>query len=204
MSSDADLIGKIFDPSDHLKEAWEGCLNASFDDLGDAENLRERQTGVPLLEVYNPIHFILTGEIIAVAEFYLDATELELDLQAAKARAWAVVAIVTAATFLALFGIVRSGSRTIESQPRRLREQLAGLARISSQKKALKSRIQLASQRVSESNEWYMRRVSAELHDGPTQALALASLRLNAPIRRAGVPSGDPDRCAFASASTKR
>ncbi|WP_175481659.1 sensor histidine kinase [Palleronia pelagia] len=192
-SSDADLIGRTFPPSEDLIEAWQGDLNASFDELEGAESQRERQAGVPLLEVYNPIHSILSGKIIAVAEFYLDATELEADLRAAHARAWAVVALVTGMTFLALFGIVRSGSRTIEDQTRRLTAQLSELARISAQNEALRTRVEGASQRVSETNERYMRRVSAELHDGPAQALALASLRLDALMRRAGVAPGDPE-----------
>lgn len=192
-SSDADLIGQTFPPSDDLKAAWQGGLIASFDDLEDPESEREQQAGVALLEVYNPIHSIITGEIIAVAEFYLDATELEADLRAAHLRAWAVVALVTGTTFLALFGIVRAGSRTIEDQTRRLTLQLAELARISAQNEALRTRVQVASQGVSETNERYMRRVSAELHDGPAQALALASLRLDALMRRAGVASDDPE-----------
>lgn len=192
-SSDADLIGKRFEQSEDLRQAWAGHLNASFDELGDAENERERETGVPLLEVYNPIHSILTGEIIAVAEFYLDATELEADLRDAHARAWAVVALVTLATFIALFGIVRSGSRTIEDQTRRLKQQLNELARVSAQNESLRAKVQDASRRVSETNERYMRRVSAELHDGPAQALALASLRLDALMRRATVARDDPE-----------
>ena len=192
-SSDADLIGRSFPPTDDLLKAWQGDLNASFDELEGAESLRERESGVPLLEVYNPIHSILTGEIIAVAEFYLDATELEADLRDAHARAWAVVALVTGMTFLALFGIVRSGSRTIEDQTHRLTMQVSELARISAQNEALRTRVEGASRRVSETNERYMRRVSAELHDGPAQALALASLRLDALMRRAGVAPGDPE-----------
>lgn len=38
-----------------------------------------------------------------------------------------------------------------------------------------------------------MRRISAELHDGPAQALALASLRLDALMRRASVPRDDEE-----------
>lgn len=86
-SSDPDLIGQTLPPSDDLAAAWQGELTASFDELEDAENARERLAGVPLLEVYNPIHSIVTGEVIAVAEFYLDASELNSDLTAALARA---------------------------------------------------------------------------------------------------------------------
>lgn len=101
-SSDPELIGKVLPPSDKLRQAWAGELSASFDDLKDDENRRERMKGVPLLEVYNPIHSIITGKIIAVAEFYLDGSELKSDLRAAHARAWAAVAAVMALTSLRL------------------------------------------------------------------------------------------------------
>lgn len=192
-SSDADLIGKVLPPADKLRRAWLGDLSASFDDLDDVENARERARGVPLLEVYNPIHSIVTGKIIAVAEFYLDGSELKSDLRAAHARAWATVAAVMALTFTALFGIVRAGSRTIDRQNRELTGRLDELARVSAQNSALRERVQAASRGVSETNERYMRRISAELHDGPAQALALASLRLDALRRRANLPPDDPE-----------
>lgn len=100
---------------------------------------------------------------------------------------------VTAATFAALFGIVRAGSRTIATQNRELTGRLAELARVSGQNKSLRERVQSASRRASETNERYMRRISAELHDGPAQALALASLRLDALMRRASVAQDDPE-----------
>ena len=192
-SSDADMIGRTFQPGADLKRAWAGELTASFDELDEAENARERATGRPLLEVYNPIHSILTGEVIAVAEFYQDASELEADLRTARTRSWAVVAAVALTTFAALFGIVRAGSRTIARQTGELTRQLAELARVSAQNDALRRRVQAASRRASETNERYMRRISAELHDGPAQALALASLRLDSLLRRASLAPDDPE-----------
>lgn len=190
-SSDADLIGKVLEPGEKLKQAWLGELSASFDDLDESENAREQQKGVPLLEVYNPIHSIITGDIIAVAEFYLDGSDLKADLWAAQARAWAGVAGVMGLTFAALFGVVRAGGRTIDRQNRELTERVTELARVLGQNKALRERVQSASRGVSETNERYMRRISAELHDGPAQALALTSLRLDALLRRASVPPDD-------------
>lgn len=192
-ASEPELIGQAFPPSPDLLAAWRGELHASFDDLTDPENAGERASGLPLLEVYNPIHSIETGEIIAVAEFYIVSEELAHDLAVARWRAWAVVAAVSGMTFLALWGIVRSGSRTIERQTDALTVQLRELARVNGQNQALRTRVQDASRRVSETNERYMRRVSAELHDGPAQALALASLRLDAVLRRASVNGDDPE-----------
>ena len=185
-STEPDLIGRSFEPGDDLLGAWQGELSAAFDELEEAESLRERLRGVPLLEVYNPIHSIRTGEIIAVAEFYLDATELRRDLLEARLTAWGAVAGVSALTFLALFGIVRAGGLTIDRQTRELNRQVAELARVSDQNAALRDRAQAATLGASETNERYMRRISAELHDGPAQALALASLRFDALLRRAG------------------
>lgn len=199
-ASDADLIGQSFPPSAELQAALEGQLSASFDELDDAESEAERESGVPLLEVYNPIHSIVTGEVIAVAEFYLVATELQSDLWSAQSRAWAMVAAVTFLTFAALFGIVQSGSRTIAAQTEALANRLAELARISAQNEALRARVQGAAQRVSETTERQMRRISAELHDGPAQALAVASLRLDALMRRARLTGDDAEAMALREA----
>lgn len=196
-ASDSGLIGQRFAEDAALREAWQGELSASFDELEGDESAAERETGVPLFEVYNPIHSIVTGEVIAVAEFYLVASELQADLWAAKARAWAMMIAVTAATFAALFGIVRAGSQTIAAQNRALAGRLDDLARVSALNAALRTRVQGAAQRVSEMNERQMRRISAELHDGPAQALALASLRLDALVRRASVAADDPEALAL-------
>ena len=199
-ASDPEVIGQTFASSSELQAALKGQLSASFDQLEDAESANERQSGVPLLEVYNPIHSILTGEVIAVAEFYLVATELEADIWAARAKAWAMVAAVTAVTFAALFGIVQSGSRTIEAQTSALASRIAELAQISAQNDALRARVQEAAMRVSETTERQMRRISAELHDGPAQALALASLRLDALMRRAHLSREDAEAQALREA----
>lgn len=192
-SSDETMIGQSFPPSAELASAMKGELSASFDDLDDEESLQEKSRGIPLLEVYNPIHSILTGEVIAVAEFYIEATELERDLERAQATSWAIVGLVTLVTFAALLGIVRSGSRTIAAQNHDLEARIDELARISTQNRTLRDRVQAASGKVSETNERYMRRVSAELHDGPAQAIALAALRFDPLIRRSGLDPNDPE-----------
>ena len=46
-----------------------------------------RRSGMPLLEVYSPIHEVWSGKIIAVAEFYEVAAALERDLADARATA---------------------------------------------------------------------------------------------------------------------
>ncbi|SMX41959.1 sensor histidine kinase [Maliponia aquimaris] len=185
-ASDPALIGQTFAPTDDLRAAWAGQLIAGFDELEHAESASERALGVPLLEVYNPIHSIGTGEVIAVAEFYQNATELQQDLKVARLTSWAVVASVAGATFLALYGIVRAGSQTIARQHGELRHRIAEITRISNQNAQLRQRVQSSSERAAALNEALLRRVGAELHDGPAQVLALANLRIGAWKRGSG------------------
>lgn len=185
-ASDPALIGQSFTPTDDLRSAWEGHLIAGFDELEHDESASERALGMPLLEVYNPIHSIGTGEVIAVAEFYQNATELQHDLRIARLTSWAVVASVAGATFLALFGIVTAGSQTIARQHGELRQRIDEITRISNQNAELRRKVQASSERAATLNEQLLRRVGAELHDGPAQVLALANLRIGAWKRGSG------------------
>ncbi|EDQ33619.2 Signal transduction histidine kinase [Hoeflea phototrophica DFL-43] len=178
-ATDPGIVGQRFEPSPPLAAAWQGELSAAFDDLNDHEDAAERSLDLPLLEVYNPIHSIYTGEIIAVAEFYQIATELERDLLRARLEAWLLVAGVSISMFALLFGIVRKGSHVIERQKKALHMRYEQLSRFSAQNDALHRRMQAASSGVSELNEQYLKRISAELHDGAAQSVAFASLRLD-------------------------
>ena len=178
-SSEPDLIGKRFTPSEPLRRAWSGQLSAAFDDLNDLEDQAEKEKDLPFLEVYNPIHSIENGEVIAVAEFYQIATELEEDILNARLQSWLLVASVFLVTFAMLFGIVRRGSNLIERQRTALEHRYDQLSKVSELNDALRRRIQAASGRVSELNETFLKRISAELHDGPAQLLSFAKLRLD-------------------------
>lgn len=178
-SSEPAIIGSRFEPTDRLRAAWAGQVIGHFDDLHDEENVNERALGLPLLEIYSPIREAWSGRVIAVAELYEIATGLEDDLFRARLTSWLVVAAVTLSMFGLLFGIVLRGSRTIEAQHAAQAKRVDELARLAEQNDVLRVRVQRASSRATEHNERYLRRISAELHDGPAQLLALASLRLD-------------------------
>lgn len=185
-SSEASIIGVRFEPTDNLRVAWAGQVVGHFDDLHDEENVNERALGLPLLEIYSPIREPWSGRVIAVAELYEIATELEENLFRARLASWLVVAAVTLSMFGLLFGIVLGGSRTIEVQRAAQAKRVDELALLAEQNDALRARVQRASNRAAEHNERYLRRISAELHDGPAQLLALASLRLDGVVPAAG------------------
>ena len=178
-SSNHNLIGKRFSPTDELKAAWRGEVAVGYDDLGDEEDAGERAKGIPLLEIYSPVRAPWTGEIIAVAEFYENATDLQSSLTSARYKSAFVFVGVTLVMALMLMGIVHRGSQTIDKQRKALGIQLREARHASEQNQRLKERVQRASERVAELNEQYLNRTGAELHDGPAQLLALASLRID-------------------------
>jgi signal transduction histidine kinase len=66
----------------------------------------------------------------------------------------------------------------IEDQRRELERRVADSERLSRESRALKVRAERASSRLAELNESFLKRISAELHDGPAQLIGLAALRL--------------------------
>jgi signal transduction histidine kinase len=177
-SSRPELIGQRFQPTENLRQAWAGQIAAEFDKLHDEEDALERAEGLPLLEIYSPIREPWSGEVVAVAEFYEIAHELEANIRNALLSSALVVAIVTIAMMALLSGIVLRGSRIIAAQRQNLEARVAELSRLLAQNRELRLRVERASSRAVALNERYLKRISADLHDGPAQLLALASLKL--------------------------
>ena len=177
VSSDQSIEGKTFEPTENLKRSWGGEVAAEFNALKDLENEAEAGLGVPLLEIYSPIRAKGTGEIFAIAEFYENATQLEGDLIRVRLVSWATVALVMAAIWGSLFIIVLRGSRTIERQ-------FVDLTKMAARNVTLRLRVQSAAGRFSALNDQALRRIGADLHDGPAQLMGFAALRLDA-LRKA-------------------
>ena len=169
-SSNKELIGKQFPVTDTLNRAWAGDIQAEFDRLDDEEDVVERTFNIPLLEVYSPIRNS-AGKVIAVSEFYANAEQLERDLFLTGFQSWILFGIAGLTMFAALSGIALRGSHTIENQQSALKKRVSELS-------DLRERLQRASRRSTELNEGFLRRVGADLHDGPAQLIAFALLRL--------------------------
>nr|WP_260900557.1 sensor histidine kinase [Chelativorans sp. EGI FJ00035] len=178
-SKDKTLIGKRFELSDDLQAAFKGRLVADFHRSADRTGEVGVVGGSPLLEIYNPVLQPWSGDVVAVSEFQEIATDFERDLLRARAWSWLAVATVISGFFLTLSAIVFRGSRLIDRQSQALRERVAELLDLVAQNKALRLRVQRASQRTTALNERYLRRIGADLHDGPSQLLALAALKLD-------------------------
>ncbi len=191
MASNPEVIGKRFEETDHLKRAWTGEVAASYEDLNDAEDSLEAALGIPLLEVYSPLHGFATGEVISVVEFYQDGTALAAELTHARRTSWLVVGGAFLGSGLMLFGIVQAGGRTIDRQRRMLEAQLAETRAMSAQNAQLKRRVVAAAARATAQAERAQRQIGADLHDGPGQHLALAALRLDALLPEAARRGSD-------------
>ncbi len=174
-----DMVGKRLPLSGSLRQALDGTVAAEFDDLHHPENVTERHLGKPLLEIYSPVRERSTERIIAVAEIYQAGDPLAREL--ARAQVETVLMVCGLGLFLlgALSGIVRKGSRTIVAQQAALNDQIGKLSRSLAANAELSERLADANHRASESGERFLRRIGAELHDGPAQLIGLALLRLD-------------------------
>lgn len=176
------LRGQRFPVTPGLTTAWEGGVHAEFTGEEHPENILERRLGVPLLEMYTPVRVGGSNRIVAVAEFYDNASTLRDNLAKARLSSWLFVGGLTSAMFLALFGIVRRGSKTIIDQQEKLHQQVHQLSNMLSQNQALHQRVREATDRIVELNEVSLRRLGRELHDGPAQIISYGLLRLDSLI----------------------
>lgn len=177
-ASNREIVGSRFAQSPALERAWSGTVSGAFEGLDDTESAAEAELGLPLLEVYSPVREAWSGEVIAVAEFYEVATALRDDLVDARLGSWALVSGAFLTSGILLSGIVRSGGRTIERQKSQLRAQVAESRGFARQNAELRRRVIGAAARATAQAERDLRRVSADLHDGPAQYVALAAMRL--------------------------
>lgn len=178
-SNDKRLLGKRFPVNEDLKTAFSGKMVANFDKIDDVESDAERASGKPLLEIYNPVLQPWSGKVVAVTEFYEIADDFQHSLDQVRLRSWLAVTIFMLTFFLVLSAIVFRGSRTIDRQDRALKRRISELSHLLMQNKTLHARVQRAAQRAAALNESHLRRIGADLHDGPAQLMAFAALRLD-------------------------
>ncbi len=178
-SSDPEIVGKSFPSTHGVREALGGKVFSEFESLDEEENADERALNLPLMEIYSPIHRAGSNNIIAVAEFYIRSETLRTDIATARRDTALSVAGVTLMMLAALFGIVRRGSSMIEHQRETLEDRVQALSQALSQNERLREQLVDARKRVVDTNERVLRRIGADIHDGPAQLVGLALLRFH-------------------------
>ncbi len=171
------LVGHKFPLTPLLSRAWDGYVEAQFDAHQGDDHGTSAPGKEPLLEIYAPIRHSVSNEIIAVAEFYELTSELNRELVRSQINSWLVTAIVSFTIIAGLYTIVANGSKTIETQRAALANRISELSGLLQQNEDLRQRVQGASRRAAEATELQLRRLGADLHDGPAQLLALALLK---------------------------
>lgn len=174
-SANAALIGRSFPIGEGLTEALAGRVHSEVSHLVAEENEAEVSTWPRLVETYVPI--LAAGKVIAIAEFYQPVDDVMSESAAAQRQSWLVVAPTTALMYLLLFILVRRGSQTIDQQRRDLNETVAQLTAMNARNEQLNDRVRRAAASTTALNETFLRRISADLHDGPGQDLGYALMR---------------------------
>lgn len=178
-SANPALIGLQFPMEGGLEKAFDGDVVTEVSDLNREENLFEQQDWSELIETYTPVRIEGEGKVVAVIEFYQTMDELKGEIRSAQQRSWAVVGVSTVVIYLLLAGLVSRASNTILSQQGELQEKVTQLTGLLEQNEQLHSRVSRAAARTTALNERFLRRIAADLHDGPGQDLALALLRID-------------------------
>ena len=177
-SSDAASIGKKFSVDEGIEIASAGNIFSEISERSMDERAEHGQPMPRLIETYTPIHADRTGDVIAIAEFYVRPDEVDREVAAAQQRSWLLVAGTMLAMYLWLFWVVSRGSRTIEDQQHELNDKVRQLTLLNEQNLRLQERVISAAERATLLNENFLQRVSADIHDGPGQDLGFALMQL--------------------------
>lgn len=177
-SNDAKLIGRQFAVADDLKQALAGEVVSGISKLRDDENLYERELASQLTEIYVPVRRRDNGEVYAVAEFYISLSSLDATIATARFQTWGVVGGLAVMAYFLLLGMMRQAGRTMRNQRDELRRYSKRLQALLQENRRMNERVMAAGANAMAVNERYLQRLSADLHDGAGQDLALVLLRL--------------------------
>lgn len=178
-STAPDLIGRSFPMGDELLAAFAGVTASHISDLSEPEHVKERAIAESLIETYTPVRSIEDGTTVAVAEFYQRPDSLLAAISSAQLRGWVIVVGATAVMYLMLVGMATGASRLIRSQREELEENVDRLSELLAVNQRLHQRTRGAAARATALNEQFLQQVSADLHDGPAQNIALARIRVD-------------------------
>lgn len=174
-----DLIGQRLSTSSNFHRAAAGELAVALDAAPRDDDAFERAIEPDLLEIYTPVRETHSRRVIAVAEFCATGKKLKSEVWYEVASSWLIVGHVTLYMMVGLWGIVVQGSRTIDDQKSQLKERIGELQKLLTQNEDLRVRLQRSNATVADANEQFLRRIGADLHDGPAQLLSYTLLRLH-------------------------
>jgi len=177
-SPDPSLVGRRFVMERPLARAFAGEVLSRIVDRDKLEDQLRNPNWSRLIETFAPIRADADNSVLAVAGFYQTAGSLEQGVRTAQLRSWSGHGAVTLVMLVLLATLVRKANRTIDAQQQELSEKVTQLTALLAQNEQLHERVRLAAARTTALNERFLRHVATDLHDGPGQCLALASMRI--------------------------
>jgi signal transduction histidine kinase len=160
-SNSGDLVGKTFRDNDEVELSYTGASNYKLG-KATAQDKVEHDFFPPdvdqFVETYIPIWSFDRQHVIGVVELYHSPRVLFETLKTGRMLVASVSILGGLILYVLLYWIVRTAHQLIESQ---------------------RIRIKQASNRAVELNEQNLRRIGAELHDGPAQLIGFALLKLD-------------------------
>ena len=175
-SNSEGLIGEQFELPPGAVRAFNGMVVALETDLSAQEHV-SRGFQRTYTEIYTPIHGA-DGEIIAVSEIHEASSDIGETLAAASIRSWAAVGFACLAFYLALFALVWRASQRLERQEKSLSAQLVQTQILADRNQALREQALSASRLLTEHNDHFLSALGADLHDGPSQLISYAVLKV--------------------------
>src|SRR5262245_60294350 len=163
-SNERDLIGKSFARTAARERAWQGQIGAEFEELDGEDDEQVRSLQLPLLEVYAPVRQNGTDRIIALVETYEIGVGLKRELLVNQLSAWIVIIVIALMVFVPLL---------------RMGKLIGELTHHRAKSERQRRRIASVNMKVSDSNEWCLRRIESALQHGPVQNVTLALLKLD-------------------------
>ncbi|WP_242224381.1 sensor histidine kinase [Shinella zoogloeoides] len=177
-STDKATIGTRADLSG-AEIAFRGEVIGHVEQVSDDVGRHFGARGMPLFEVYAPLHSLETGAIIAVGEFYKNAQPLIDQISSANTTIWSTTASVSVMMMGMLFLLARRSNRIIVEQRDRLKRRAAKASALARQNEKLRGQSDLAKLQAIKANEDLLTDIGSTLHDGPIQSLALLVLKLS-------------------------
>jgi signal transduction histidine kinase len=178
-SNGSEFVGQSFPSAALWKNVWSEATSIDQKDVAVHDDLASRSRGRPVLEIYAPVREAGTDRIIAVVETLQVPPALSQLLATAHFETWIEIGSVALLTIILPTFVVRRGSKTIDMQKAELEQRVQMLSDLLNENSSLHRKCSLASQRVSEMNEKFLRRLGADLHDGPLQLIGISLLRLD-------------------------
>ena len=187
-ATDREKIGQRFD-NPTLDRAFAGNVVATYDDMVGEENHDERRLNTPLIEVYAPIFATGTKDIIAVGEYYRDASRLSEELNLIRIVIAGLVSAVTLPMIFLLYLLTRRSGRIAKQARIELKEQAELASALALHNDELRKAAEAARHDSITSNELLLQQIGQDLHDGPIQMLSVMALKLSSPAQ----PRSDSD-----------